>query len=293
MESGFLSTVVLPLCIVFIMITMGMTLTVADFRRVLSQPKTVGIGLLCQLVLLPIIGFAVASLFPLTSVFAVSIVLLAASPGGTTSNLIVHAAEGDRALSVTLTAMSHAIVWLTIPFLLNIALRTFGVGEQAINFPVTDVMVQVAALTIVPVIIGMLIRRFKPDFCERVKGGSKIFASAFLAIIIIALVIQNWDQVMTEGPRFAPAFIVMNIVALAVGFGVAKFSGINQTQSATIAIETGLQNSTLAITIALSIMESSEMAIIPGLYGVWMLLTGFGFAFLMTRGGAETSAELA
>ena len=290
MESSFLSEVVLPLCIVIIMITMGMTLTIDDFRRVLSEPKQIGIGFICQMILLPIVGFIVASIFPLTPVFAISIILLAAAPGGTTSNLIVHAAEGDRALSVTLTAISNLIVWLTIPFLLNIAFRTFGADSQAINFPVADVMIQVAALTIVPIFIGMLIRRYQPKFCERVKSGSKIFAGAFLGLVILALVIQNWSLVVSEGPRFAPAFIVLNILALAVGYAVAKFAGIDQRQATTIGIETGLQNSTLAITIALSVLDNPEMTIIPALYGVWMLATGFAFAFYMTRDAKDVIA---
>lgn len=193
MEANFVSEVILPLAIVIIMITMGMTLTIADFRRVLSQPKPIGIGLLCQLVLLPILGFIVAFVFPLEPIFAISIVLLAAAPGGTTSNLIVHTAEADRALSVTLTALSNLVVWLTIPFLLNIAFQVFG-GDGAINsFPVGETMIQVAALTIVPVSIGMTIRYFAPRFCERVKNGSKIFAGVFLLLVIVILVIQNWE----------------------------------------------------------------------------------------------------
>ena len=284
MESGILSEVVLPLCIAIIMITMGMTLTLADFRRVLSEPKQIGIGLLCQIILLPILGFIVAAIFPLEPIFAVSIVLVAAAPGGTTSNLIVHAAEGDRALSVSLTAISNSIVWLTIPFLLNLAFRIFSDGSQPIDFPVTDVMIQVAALTLVPVTIGMLIRYYRPAFCERVKGSSKIFASAFLAIVIIALVVQNWDQILVEGPRFAPAFIVLNIAALAMGYGIAKLANIDTKQATTIGIETGLQNTSLVITVALSILHSNDMAIVPGLYGLWMLMTGFSFAFYMARG---------
>ncbi|MCP5100145.1 MAG: bile acid:sodium symporter family protein [Chloroflexi bacterium] len=278
-----MSSVVLPLAIVIIMIAMGMSLTVADFRRVLSQPKAVGVGLLCQLIVLPILGIAVATLLPLEGVFAVSIVLLAASPGGTTSNLISHAAELDRALSVTLTAISNTVSWLTIPLLLSFALRRFANSSQAVEFPVGDVMIQVAGLTIVPIIIGMVIRRFRPNFAEATKNGSKIFAGVFLLVVILALVIQNWEVVRTEAPRFALAFILLNAVALLAGFIIAKLFKLDQRQATTIGIETGLQNSTLAITIALAILNNNEMTIVPALYGIWMLATGFAFAFMLNR----------
>ncbi len=283
MQESFIQSVLLPLAIVFIMVALGMTLTLADFRRVLSQPKQVTIGLLCQMVLLPILGFGVASLFGLPPVYAVSIILLAAAPGGTTSNMIVHAAEGDRALSVTLTALSNSLAWLTMPFLLSLGIRQFGGSGELSDFPVGDLMVQVAALTIVPVLLGMGIRKWKPDFAENSKRITKILAAAFLFLIIIALVVQNWDTIVTDGPRFAPAFIVLNLAALAMGYFVPRALGINEVQSSTISIEAGMQNGTIAITIALAVLGNSEMSVIPGLYSIWMFITGFGLAAWLAR----------
>jgi bile acid:Na+ symporter, BASS family len=291
MQESVISNVILPLAIAVIMITLGMTLTVADFRRVISQPKQVAVGTLCQLILLPVLGFVIASVFPLGPVYAVSIILLAASPGGVTSNLIVHAADGDRALSVTLTAISNMLAWLTIPLLLGFAYTTYGNGALDIDFPVASTMVQVAALTVIPVLIGMSIRNWKPDFAENSKRWSKIFASGFLFLVILALVIQNWDVIVRDGPRFAPAFILLNIAALVIGYYVAKLAGINQVQSTTISIEMGLQNSTLAITVALTILNNNEMAVIPGLYAIWMYVTGFALAFWMARRNAASAME--
>lgn len=291
MESSFLSEVVLPLAIVIIMIAMGMSLTIADFRRVLAEPKAVGVGLLCQLLVLPAIGILVASILPLEAVFAVSIVLLAASPGGTTSNLVSHAAELDRALSVTLTAISNMLSWLTIPLLLGFALRRFSNTSEAIDFPVGEVMIQVAALTVVPVLIGMAIRRFRPKFAERTKNGSKIFSGLFLLLVILSLVVENWAQIVSEGPRFFISFVLLNALSLAAGFIIATLFGLRRKQATTIGIETGLQNSTVTITVALSILNSSDMAIIPGLYGIWMLITGFAFAFALNR--RQSAASLA
>lgn len=283
MQESVLSNVVLPLAIIIIMVALGMNLTIADFKRVATQPRQVAIGLLCQLILLPLLGFAVAGAFSLAPVYAISIVLLAASPGGATSNLIVHAADGDRALSVTLTAISNMLAWFTIPFLLGIAYTTYGSGALDIDFPVASTMIQVAVLTIIPVIVGMAIRSWKPAFAERTKRFSRIFATVFLFLVILALIIQNWDVIVNDGPRFAPAFITLNVAALAVGFIVVRLAGINAVQTGTIAIETGIQNSTVAITVALTILNNNEMAIVPGLYAIWMYVSGFALAFWMAR----------
>lgn len=291
MQESVLSNVVLPLAIVIIMVALGMTLTTADFRRVFTQRKQVLIGLLCQLVLLPILGFIVAGVFTLPAVYAISIILLAAAPGGATSNLIVHAADGDRALSVTLTAISNMLAWFTIPFLLGIAYTTYGSGTLDIDFPVADTMIQVAVLTVIPVIIGMAIRNWKPEFAEKTKRFSRIFATIFLFLVILALVIQNWDVIVNDGPRFAPAFIVLNVTALVVGYIVPKLVKIDEVQTVTIAIETGIQNSTVAITVALTILNNNEMAVIPGLYAIWMYVTGFALAFLMARRNASNTVE--
>ncbi len=265
-----------------------MTLTVADFRRIFTQPKPVLIGLFCQMLLLPLLGFAVAGLFGLTAVYAISLILLAVSPDGATSNLIIHVGDGERALGVTLTAITNMLAWLTIPFGLRIAYDLYGTGALDIDFPVADTMIQVAVITVIPTLIGMGIRSWKPEFAENSKRWSKVFAAAFLFLVILALIIQNWDVIVRDGPRFAPAFIALNIASLIVGYYVPKLLGINYTQSMTIAIETGLQNSTVSITVALTLLNNNEMAIIPGLYAIWMFVTGFALAFWMARRGYGT-----
>lgn len=283
MQESIIQSVVLPLAIFIIMVTLGMTLTVADFRRIVIYPKPVFIGLFCQMVLLPVLGFAVAGIFGLTAVYAISLILLAVSPDGATSNLIIHAGDGDRALGITLTAITNMLAFLTIPFGLRIAYSIYGTGELDIDFPVLNTMIQIAVITLIPTLIGMGIRQWQPAFAENSKRWSKIFATAFLFLVIVALVIQNWDVIVRDGPRFAPAFVVLNILSLIVGYFVPKLAGINYVQSMTIAIETGLQNSTISITVAMTLLNNNEMAIIPGLYAIWMYVTGFALAFWMAR----------
>lgn len=293
MQESIIQSVVLPLAIFIIMVTLGMTLTFGDFKRIAAHPKPVLIGLFCQMVLLPLLGFAVAGLFGLTAVYAISLILLAVSPDGATSNLIIHVGDGDRALGITLTAITNMLAFLTIPFGLSIAYSMYGTGALDIDFPVADTMIQVAVITLIPTLIGMGIRKWKPEFAENSKRWSKNFAAGFLFLVILALVIQNWDVILRDGPRFAPAFIVLNILSLIVGYYVPRLAGIDYTQSMTIAIETGLQNSTVSITVAMTLLHNSEMAIIPGLYAIWMFITGFALAFWMARRGpaAQTAAS--
>ncbi len=283
MQESIISSVILPLAIAIIMVTLGMTLTVADFRRIFTQPKPIFIGLFCQMVLLPLLGFAVAGIFTLPAIYAISLVLLAVSPDGATSNLIIHAGDGDRALGITLTAITNMLAFLTIPFGLSIAYSLYGSGALDIDFPVVDTMIQVAVITLIPTLIGMGIRQWKPEFAENSKRWSKTFATVFLFLVILALIIQNWDVIVRDGPRFAPAFIVLNIVSLIVGYFVPRLLKVDFIQSMTIAIETGLQNSTVSITVAITLLNNNDMAIIPGLYAIWMYVTGFALAFWMSR----------
>lgn len=285
MQESIISSVILPLAIAIIMVTLGMTLTIADFKRIFTSPKPIFIGLICQMLLLPILGFAVASLFTLPAVYAISLILLAVSPDGATSNLIIHAGDGDRALGITLTAITNMLAFLTIPFGLGIAYSLYGTGALDIDFPVLDTMIQVAVITLIPTLIGMGIRQWKPEFAENSKKWSKNFATGFLFLVIAALVAQNWDVIVRDGPRFAPAFIVLNIASLIVGYFVPKFLGIDYVQAMTIAIETGLQNSTVSITVALTLLNNNDMAIIPGLYAIWMYVTGFALAYWMAKRG--------
>ncbi|MBC7878497.1 MAG: bile acid:sodium symporter family protein [Anaerolineales bacterium] len=293
MQESVISTVILPLSIAIIMVTLGMTLTIADFRRIFVQPKLILIGLFCQMVLLPLLGFAVAGIFALPAVYAISLILLAVSPDGATSNLIIHAGDGDRALGITLTAITNMLAFLTIPFGLGIAYSMYGSGALDIDFPIASTMIQVAVITLIPTLLGMGIRSWKPDFAENSKRWSKTFATVFLFLVILALVIQNWAVIVRDGPTFAPAFIVLNIAALIVGYYVPKLLGVNYTQAMTIAIETGLQNSTVSITVAITLLNNNDMAVIPGLYAIWMYVTGFALAFWMARRSPSVEPAMA
>ena len=281
MESGILSDVLLPLAIVLIMIAMGMTLTSDDFRRLATQKKAVAVGLFCQLLVLPALGFLTAWVFGLATIFALGMVLLVASPGGSTSNLIVHVSDADRALSLTLTAISNVAVFVSMPLLLWLGQRAFGELDGNASVPVIDLVIQIAALTIIPIAIGMFVRAKRPNVADRIEDPGKKLASIVFLVIVVLLVIQNWQVIVDEVPEFGPAFVALNVLALAAGLTIASAMGLSQREATTVAIETGIQNSTLAIAVALSVFDLDDLAIVPGLYGLWMLFTGFAFAFIM------------
>lgn len=293
MEQGFLSQVGLPVAIALMMVTMGMTLSVADFKRLLTDPRAVGLGLVNQLILLPLAGFIVASILPLEAVFAISLMMIAACPGGPMSNLIVHVAEADRALSVTLTAISNSVAFVSVPLIVNFAIRYFSDGSDTVALPVLQTMLQIAFLTVIPVLIGMFIRSRNPDFAERTKPLFKRLASGVIFIVVLALVIQNIEMIVSNGPVFGPALIVLNALTMAIGYGTARLLKLNVPQANAIMVETGVQNATLAIVIALTLLNNSEMSIIPALYGLWMLITGFVVAWWVGKDQASSQASVA
>lgn len=280
MEGGPAIEVGLPIAIGLIMVAMGMALTPADFRRVLSQPRPVVAGLLAQVVGLPALAFLVASSFELDPVFAVSIVLIGACPGGTMSNLVIHLANGDRALSVTLTALSNSVVFITLPLLLEAGFDRFAPGEAAgeVELPVLTLMAQLVALTVLPLAIGMVVRSRRPLLADRLQEPSKRFAAGLMAVLVVGILAVNLDLVASEGATFAPAFVTLNLAALALGWVAGTVAGQGLRGAFTIAVEAGLQNTTLAFFVALTVIGDDDLAIVPGLYGGWMLVTGFGLA---------------
>jgi BASS family bile acid:Na+ symporter len=286
-----LTNVFLPLSIVLIMIAVGMTLTGDDLRRLTQQRKAVAVGLFCQLIVLPVLAFFFAWAFGLATIFAIGMILLAASPGGSTSNLIIHISDGDRPLSLTLTTMANLVVFATMPLLIRLAERVFGQLDGDARVPLVALVIQVAGLTVIPVLIGAAIRWRSPGFADRAEGPGKRIATIVFVIIVALLIVDNWDRIADEVPRFGPAFISLNLAALAAGWGIARAAGVTDREATAIGLETGMQNTTVAITVALAVFDSEDLAIIPALYGIWMFVTGLSFAFVL-RSSPEPAAAL-
>jgi BASS family bile acid:Na+ symporter len=268
------STIILAASLIIIMLGMGLSLTLTDFKRVLLYPRAIFIGLFNQIILLPIIGFAIATLFNLPPEIAVGIMILAACPGGPTSNLISHLAKADLALSVTLTAFSSLITILTIPFIVTFALTHFmQEGQQiALNIPAT--ILQIFVIVVVPIVIGMLIRHYFPRFAGRMSKPVRIASGLVLLLIIVGLVLKEKDNFVSYLKQAGLAAFLLNALTMLIGFYSARLLKIGKAQATAISIESGIQNGTLAISIAVVLLNNSAFAIAPAVYSLLMFFTG-------------------
>ena len=281
MESSILTELFLPLALALIMFGMGLSLTPTDFKRILIYPKAVSIGLLNQIVLLPIVAFGIAILFQLPPELAVGLMILSACPGGATSNLITHLAKGDSALSITLTAFSSLITVLTIPFIVNFSIRYFIPGGQEHQLDVLGTVVTVLLITIIPVVIGMLVLGKAPGLARKLDQPMRKLSMGFFILIVLAAVLKEKDNIVQFFIDAGPAALALNISTLTLGFLVAKVIGLDFKQGLTIAVESGIQNATLGITIAATLLVNSVMTIPNVIYGLLM----FGTAALIIYWG--------
>ena len=268
------STIVLASSLIIIMLGMGLSLNTDDFKRVFIYPKAILIGLINQLVILPIIGFALVSIFPLAPEIAIGVMILAACPGGATSNLITHVAKGDTALSVSLTAISSLVTIITIPFVINFALTQFLSKGQLIQLDIIKTIGQIFVIIIIPISLGMLIRKYKEAFAHKMEKPVRIASSIVLAIVIIGIILKEKENVLSYFEQAGWITLALNITTLAAGFFTASLFKINIKQAIYISIESGIQNGTLAISIAAVLLNRPEFAIAPAIYSLIMFLTG-------------------
>lgn len=284
MEGSVLSKVVLPLVLFIVMLSMGLTLTREDFRRVGAFPKALLIGIFCQMVMLPLIGLGVVNVVTLTPALAVGLMVLAFSPGGVTSNMFTYLSRGDLALSITLTAIVSLVTPLTIPILTNLAMDKL-MGETAqLSLPIVDTIIFLIAITIVPVIIGMTINAKKPELAKRSEKVAKVVSLGGLFIIIGALVAKEWDNLPSWFAQVGVACLMLNVVGMAVGY-VAGFLGkLERPQSITIGLEVGIQNGTTALFVTSTLLENAEMSISPAIYSLIMFGTAPVFGYLVNIG---------
>jgi BASS family bile acid:Na+ symporter len=285
MESNFLTAVFLPLALFIIMLGMGLSLTLNDFKLVLVEPKAVFVGLMAQLLLLPIVGFGLANVFPLSPELAVGVMLLAACPGGSTSNLITYLVRGNVALSITLTAVSSLITVFTIPLVINLSMQHFMGAETALQLPFLQTVVQIAVITLMPISIGMTLHRYMPKLASTVAKSVKWLSLFFLAIIIVGILFKEKANVAGFFVQVGWVTLTLNLVMMFLGYAIAKLSHLDTPSARSITIEVGIQNGTLAIAIASTpmLLNSPPMAIPAAIYALIMFATSAGFGWLIKQ----------
>ena len=289
MESNALVTFGLPAALFIIMTGMGMSLTGSDFERIRRYPKAVFLGSLAQLLLVPALGFAIGYAAG-GGVLAAGIVLVAALPGGTTSNILTYLARGNLALSITLTVIASLAVMLTLPFYLNLALTLF-VGEGAeLALPVMKTLITIFVIVVLPVGVGMMIRQLLPVFAARSEKLIGVFSTVILLVIIIGIVVAERANILTWLAAAAVPVFALNILALGVGFAVGKVGGLSFADALTLAIETGIKNTTLGLAIALSILNNTELSLPAAVYGLMMYGSVLVLAIVARRVNAQPAS---
>lgn len=280
MASSFLTTVFLPLALFAVMLGMGLGLTWQDFTRVWVYPKSVAVGLAAQLVMLPLLGFAVASVLPLSPELAVGVMIVAACPGGPTSNLITYLAKGHVALSITLTAMSSLITVLTIPLVVNWSMGRFLGESTSLQLPFVATVIQIAVITVLPVGLGMLLHHYQPRLAAQIERGVKWLSLGLLGVIIAGLLVQQRANVMDFVAQVGWAVLVLNVAAMGFGYGLAQVSQLDAPSQTAVTVEVGLQNGTLAIAIASAptLLNQPTLAVPAAIYSLLMFATGITFA---------------
>jgi BASS family bile acid:Na+ symporter len=294
MELAFaFQTIIIPFGLFMIMMGLGLTLSIDDILRVIIMPKAVLIGLAGQLLLLPVIAFVIAFLLNPAPVIAIGLILLAACPGGITSNAYVFASRGDIALSVTLTSIASLFTVVTMPLLAWLALTTFADSGEIVNVPIANMMRSLAQLTILPIILGMLTRKYKPDFAEKMVEPVRKMAIGILIMVIVA---NTWFSIDTLKMYFVQAGIAalaLNLTCMSVGFGLSRLAKLNINQTISITYEVGIQNLSLALVLANTLLMVPDYAAVTLVYGFIMKFTALSFMAYASKLKGMDKAEVA
>ncbi|MEE1124164.1 MAG: bile acid:sodium symporter family protein [Acinetobacter pseudolwoffii] len=275
-------TILLPLALAIIMVGLGLELTLKDFARVTQHPKAVLVALFCQLVLLVGIAFILCKVLALPPLLAVGLMLLAASPGGSTANLFSYLFKGDLALNITLTAINSVIAALTLPLIVNFSIMHFMQDSQQITLQLGKIL-QVFGIIIIPVAIGMLIRHHAPRLTEKLNRPLRIFAVIFLILIIVGAIYSERTNIAEYLTQVGVATALFCIFSLTIGYFVPRLMNIDTAQARASAFEIGIHNSTLAMTIALTVMSSTAVAMPAAVYSIFMYIFAAIFGLLLNR----------
>lgn len=282
MQQSISTDLFLPVALGIIMLGLGLSLTLEDFKRVTKYPKAMTVALLCQMVLLPIICFLLVKFSGLNPALAVGLMLLAASPGGATANLYSHLSKGDVALNISLTAINSVLSLFILPLIVNFSLDYFMDSGQYVPMQFKKVA-EVFAIVLVPVTLGMLIKNRLPNFAAKMDKPVKIASALILIIIIVSVTIREKQVLIDYSGELGIPVLLFNIISMAIGYFIPRFVNIEKKQAIAIGLEIGIHNGTLAIYIALNVLGNSAMSVPPAIYSLLMFFTAAIFGFLVNR----------
>ncbi len=291
-ESNVIIDVILPLSLAFIMFSLGLGLKVTDFSLVFTEPKAFAIGITNQMIVLPIIGFGIATFFGLSGEMAVGLMILACCPGGVTSNILTKLAKGDTALSISYTAVVSVVTVISLPLIIGFSMDHF-MGEAAPDIDILGLGITMFLLTALPVMLGMSLRRYAVELTDKIEPGASKLAAGLFVIIVIAAIVSEFDTLMDNLGTLGPAVIVLNVMMLGIGWQSATMLSLNDQRATTVAIESGIQNASVGITVGGLIMAPaagatlSTLSLPSGVYGVLMYLVIAPFLFWRRKNSVQ------
>ncbi|MEQ8903982.1 bile acid:sodium symporter family protein [Ekhidna sp.] len=283
--------ILVPSSIAIIMFGIGLNLTLENFKRVFIRPKAILTGLTLQMILLPLVGFIIASVWNLPPAYKVGIVLISACPGGTASNLVTHILSGRVALSISMTAFNSFLILFTIPFITSIALGLFTDHQQVVSLSFWHTFQNIAVTVIAPVVSGIFIRHYFENFTLKIKPYLKYILSAVLLIVFLVVglnTIAGSNDGINSGELYvAIPLLLLNVSTMLIGFWIAGILQINHDGKYTIAIEMGLQNSALAIFVASQILQNETMTLVAIVYSGFSFFTTMGLSYLLKKSNSH------
>ena len=276
-------TKIAPIALALIMLALGLGLTSQDFLRVAKQPKDFLVGLICQLILLPIIAFLLLKIFNMPIEIALGVMFIAAAPGGVTSNVLTKFANGDVALSISLTAIISLISIISVPFIVFKSAELLEVAEISKEISMIGISMKMFLVVTLPVLIGMLIRKFATNFVMSKSQLIERISVLLFVIVFAAIWVEEWENIMGYIKQAGLITLVLNIVMMFIGYYVAKFlaSGVSQRKS--ISLECGLQNGTLAVFVASQLFSDIEYLIPTATYAIVMFITSIFYVFIVRK----------
>ena len=277
-----MNALILPIALGVIMLSLGISLTIADFKRALLYPKAVITALICQIILMPVVCFFIVTGFGLGPELAVGLMLLSASPGGATANLYSHLAGGDVALNITLTAINSVLSIVTIPVILGLSLQYFMGTERAIPLQ-TGKVIFTLVIVIIPVVIGMIARHRNPALAKRMEKPLSVLAALCLLLIITVVLMRQWNELVNHFPVVGAAVTLFNVLSLAAGYSIALLLRLEKRQAIAIGMEVGMHNTALVSGLALTLLNNPLIAMPPSLYGILTVFIAAAFGFAVRR----------